>query len=274
MIKMHLVVALLSISNFLQAQTIYLLKQWHLPPKVETTDIELSKKLSQFQNQKSLFEKVNFLIIENKIQSLLSEGCEKIEIDAKFKTRFNGWTYEKLEKLIADKAYSDILTLLPLKAEVLHKEKVKTVCVDDLDLIHQSELALSDVRAYVGYSSRLDEFKKMGDQVSYDRYASSILSEAEKNQKLDALVVAKKKALDAITLFETINTKREQKLVKNILDLKLGPKDSAAFVIGGIHVDNLSVELKKNRIQVEIFTPEGYVENDKGLVEEIKRKLQ
>lgn len=272
--KVSLIISLFLISITSQAQTIYLLKQWHLPPKVETSDIELAKKLSQYQNQKDLFEKIQTLIAAKKIQSVLSEGCERVDIDEKFKTKFNGWDYEKLEKLTTSKIYPDILTLLPLKVEALYKEKIRTLCVDDLDLIHQSDLALSDIRAYVGYSTRLSEFKKEGDQANYDRYATSILTDDEKKKNVDALQIVRKKASEAILLFQSINAQREQKLVKNILDLKMEKNQAAALVIGGIHVESLEVELSKHKMAVEIYTPKGYVENDKGLIDDIKRKLQ
>lgn len=256
------------------SQTIHIFKQWHLPAKVETTDIELSKKLAQYQNQKDLFEKLNSLILDNKVQALLSEGCEKIEIDEKFKTKFNGWSYELLVGQTQNKNYVDIMTLLPLKVEALHKEKIKTLCVDDLELIHESELLLSDLRAYVGYSTRLEEFKKNSDDLSYNRYANSLLSEEEKAKKDDPLEVARKKALDTIAKFELVNHKREQKIVKNILELKLPSKSIAILVIGGVHAQALSSTLKNKKINVETYTPAGYVENDTGLIDEIKRKLK
>lgn len=256
------------------SQTIYLLKQWHLPPKAITTDIETSKKLSQFKNQKDLYQKVNEYILGNKIQYLLSEGCEKVEIDENFKAKFNGWGYVELDKLRSEANYDNILTLLPLKVEVQYKEKIKTFCVDNLELIHESQLQLSDIRAYIGYASRLEEFKNKGDDISYERYAKSLLSAEDQKNKLNAIAMAKEKALAALDNFEKINLQRESKIVDNILSLKLKKKEVAAFIIGGIHAENLAKGLKKANYNVEVYTPNGYVENDKDLINEIKGKLK
>lgn len=256
------------------SQKIMLLKQWHLPPKVETLNIDIAKNLSQYKNQKALYEKVYNLVTEGKVQILLSEGCEKIEIDQSFSPKFNGWDYQKLSMKISEKNYGDILTLLPLKVEVFFKEKIKTLCIDDLHLIDQSQLALSDVRAYIGYSARLDYFKQKKDMESYNRYAASLLSEEEKKQKVDALIIAKKKARQSLDLFVKINTQREEKIIENILKLKLNEKDMVAIVIGGIHVEELNQQLKKRNFLTEVYTPEGYVDNDKGLVEELRGILK
>ena len=119
----------------------------------------------------------------------------------------------------------------------------------------------------------LDEFKKDGDKVSYERYAQSLLSDEEKSKNVDALPLAKEKALSAIKLFEEINHQREQKIIKNILNLKLPVNEGVAMVIGGIHVKEIENALKKNKIHVEIYTPKGYVETDQGLIDDIKRNL-
>ncbi len=265
---------LLSIANISFAQKIYVLKQWHLPPKVDTTEIATAKKLAQYKNQKDLYQKVSALIEKNSVKVLLSEGCEKVEIDKSFVTKFNGWNYAQLEKTKSKKNYVDILTLLPLKVEVFFTDKVKTLCVDNDELIHKSQLALSDIRAYVGYASRLEEFKQKKDQVSFDRYAKSLLTPEQIAKKVDALKVAKEMALIAVEEFEKINQAREGKFVENIVALNMDPKESIAIIIGGVHAEKLSNDLKKHKWVVEMYTPSGYVDNDKGLLEDVKRKLQ
>lgn len=265
---------LLFMTNISIAQKIYVLKQWHLPPKVDTTEIATAIKLVQYKNQKDLYQKVSALIEKSSVKVLLSEGCEKVEIDKSFTTKFNGWDYAQLEKTKNKKSYVDILTLLPLKVEAVYTDKVKTLCVDNDELIHKSQLALSDIRAYVGYASRLEEFRQKKDQVSFDRYAKSVLTPEQIAKKVDALKVAKEMALIAVEEFEEINKSREEKFVENIVALKMNPKDSVALIIGGVHAENLSNDLKKLKWIVEMYTPSGYVDNDKGLLEEVKRKLQ
>ena len=257
-----------------KAQKIYLLKQWHLPSKVDTTEIEISKKLAQYANQKDLFEKVKVLVEENSVGILLSEGCEKMEIDKSFQTKFNGWSYAALEKVRKENTYQDILTLLPLKLEVYYLDKIKTLCIDNEELIHKSQIALSDIRAYVGYASRLEEFKQKKDQVSYDRYAKSLLTADQFSKKVDALKVAKEMALKAVDEFKKVNESREKIIIENIIALKLDPKENMALVIGGVHADELAKSLGRHKWTVEIYTPKGYVDNDKGLLEEVRRKLQ
>ena len=133
------------ISPFVYAQKIYLLKQWHLSPRVETLDIEISKKIAQYPNQYDLYQKSTDLIQNKNVKIVLSEGCEKSEIDKSFLQKFNGWTFLSLEKIKNAKNYSDILTLLPLKLGVYWGDTVKTVCVDDESLIQKSQLMLTEI---------------------------------------------------------------------------------------------------------------------------------
>lgn len=260
------------------SQTIILIKQWHLLPKVSTQDIRVSTKLAQYKNQKDIYVKVLEFIDGKKISYLLAEGCEKEEILPTFKTSFNSWNYEKLNSIKNSESYIDVLTHIPLKVEVIKKEKIKTVCVDNDALIRKNQLALSDVRAFVGYFMRLSEFKERGDKESYERFSKSLLddsSNANVNAKNeDAIIVAKKKALDAVQELKTSIRLREEEIINNIKQMKMQSSESAAFVIGGVHAEPLQEKLISLGFKVEIYTPAGYVDTDKGLIEEITRKLQ
>lgn len=270
--KMFILYILLPLNIY--AGTFYLIKQWHLLPKISTQDIELSKKLSQFKSQKDVYLKVTELIENNSIKILLAEGCEKIEINNNFKMVFNSWGYQNLENERNKSLYEDIMTHIPLKVEVKEKEKVKTLCIDNLQLIEKHQLALSDVRGYVGYFMRMKEFREKKDEKSFSRYATSLLSESENKKIKDPILYAKNKALDAIDRLEKINQERENQIFNNIKDLKLNQDVNVAFIIGGTHVDSLRKNIEKIDYKVEVYTPAGYVENDSGLIEKLKDQLK
>ena len=91
------------------AKTVYLVKQWHLAPDVDTTNLDTGKKQPQYQNQFEIFSAISQMITEKKIDTTVAEGCEGV-MDSKSKESFNGWTFEKLAKEINDPKYPSILT--------------------------------------------------------------------------------------------------------------------------------------------------------------------
>lgn len=140
-------------------KTVYFIKQWHLAPTTNTTDIETAKKQPQYRNQSEIYTSIADLITEKKIDTVIAEGCEG-EITRDFKNSFNGWSFEKLAKETLGKSYGAILTHVPLKAEVKFGDQVKTLCGDDLSQIKLAQLALSDLRGDVGYWQRIAENEK------------------------------------------------------------------------------------------------------------------
>ena len=269
MIKLLSIILYFSITN-LYAQKVYILKQWHLMPKVSTHDIMLSTKLAQYENQHDLYLKVKEIVKENTNSYLLAEGCDNIEINEKFESKFNNWSYVELERYIKKSDYEKILTMLPLKIEVELKEKVKTFCADDDKLITESQLALSDMRAFVGYKMRLAEFKQQGDKVSFEKYAKSLMVGIKKN---DPIAYAKEQAMNALEKFEKLNFKREVHFVDYITNLKITKDQVVILVIGGVHANSIETLLKEKNINTEIYTPKGYVEVDNELIKKLKEQL-
>lgn len=269
---LFLVVWSLSTQSF--AATIYLLKQWHLLPKVQTQDIELSKKLAQYTSQKDVYLKVMDLIKNNKVKYLLAEGCENDEINQNFKLSFNSWSYLSLKKLAKQSSYDDIMTHIPLKVEVLQDKNVKTLCVDNLKLIEMHQLALSDVRAYVGFFIRLKEFKEKKDEKNFEKYVSSLLSSEELKSVKDPLEYAKEKSFESLEKLQKINTEREKTIFENIKGIKTEKDENVALVVGGLHVSSLEKMIQAMGSHVEVFTPVGYVESDADLIGKLKEYLK
>jgi hypothetical protein len=177
-----------------ETKTIALLGQYHLSGKTITTDIEASKKLPQFNNQKSIYLVIDEWVKQKKLNLLISEGCEG-EINQDFKTVFNGWDYSSLKKLKESKSFKDVLSLVPLKIEAKYDEAIKTVCGDNQLLIKEHQLIFSDLKGYVGFFSRLKQ-SQPGTKM-YLAYLQA-LEESEKKKIAKPIEYLKKKILNII----------------------------------------------------------------------------
>ena len=81
----------------------------------------------------------------------------------------------------------------------------------------------------------------------------------------------RQKTLEAIEQFSVLVKKRNDKFVESILNHK---DKSMAVVIGGYHVKDLEMKLKSQGRKVEVYTPQGYQDNEEQLLEKVRASLQ
>jgi hypothetical protein len=236
---------------------IWILKQWHLPPNTNTQNIELSKTLPQYENQKSLFLITKSWIESGKVKVLVSEGCSG-ELTAANPTKYNGWAAADLLKKITDPSYVEILTHVPLKLEVLFAEKLRTICGDDDALIRKSNMQLSEARGTAGFLGRIREYKNDPAKLkSYKEKAESLFrippgSSTEKVDKFlrDYLSTTLKK-------FMELTLERNKVVVNTIEKEKTMP---VVVIYGGLHASGIASLLKTAGYSYHVIEPKGYSE--------------
>jgi hypothetical protein len=236
--KSKIVIIALLFSCGINAKTVALLGQWHLLAKKKTTDIEEAKKIGQYPNQKSIYLILKEWVKANKIQVVLAEGCEG-EIDEKFTTKFNGWDYKKLKEKLGSKDYSEIMAHVPLKIEVEFKEKIRTICADDIKLIKEHQMAFSELSGNTGFYLRLKQNK--GNKKKFDGYVKALEEVVGKKVK-NPIEYTRKKALEYLEKEERLLAQRNLHLEKVINRTK---ENKLALVIGYRHVEQLKKMLEK-----------------------------
>lgn len=239
---MLLILSLL-LSAASQAKTVALLGQWHLTAKTLTHNISEGKKLPQFSNQKAIYLVLDEWIRGGKISLLIAEGCEG-EIDKGFRQSFNGWDYAKLDKRKNNSEYEDILSLVPLKIEVKHKKKIRTVCGDDLSLIKAHQRVFSDLTGFVGFYERLKPSHKKNKAFNAYKVA---LEELEKKKIKEPITYLKKRIRTLFDKEKELIEKRNKSFVELV---KRSNDEVMAIVIGNRHLKGLEKDLKKIGIKV------------------------
>ena len=248
------------------AQEVTIVKQWHLSPGANTENIFKSKELPQYQNQKDIYQKLIEKISKGPV-TVITEGCAG---DVK-KANHYGWGEEKLKLKLDNSDYTDILAFLPLKLILKFPDKVVALCADDETLMKQNQLAFSDIRGFLGYYTRLKEFKGK-DQKKFELFEKSLL-EKEKNKlgQIDAIKYAQSRALDKIKEAKELIEKRNEKIIAAI---EASLSSSPYVIVGGLHAKGLVERLKSKQIKFNVVTPNGYQEKDEKLFDELAALLQ
>lgn len=250
---------------FAFAQEVTIIKQWHLSPGANTENIFKSKEMPQFQNQKDIYEKLADKTLKGPV-TVITEGCAG-EVK---KTNHYGWSEEKLKAKISNADYPDILAFLPLKLTLKFPDKVVAVCADDDVLMKQNQIAFSDIRGFLGYYTRLKEFKGK-DQKKFELYEKSLFEkEKEKIGKVDAVKYAQSKAVEKIEEAKGLIERRNEKIMASI---EASLSSSPYVIVGGLHAKGLSDKLKSKQIKFSIVTPSGYQEKDEKLFDELTALL-
>jgi len=263
-----LTLLLLSINSYSkEVNTVRIYKQWHLLAKNNTLDIEKSKALPQYKNQKFIYNSLNKLISKKTVKAVISEGCEG-EINKNFLSTYNGWNYKNLESEKDTKRFIDILTLVPLKLEVKYKENLLTICGDNLDLIEKNGLASSDLNAFTGYYSRLKQFKNT-DARKYKLYKDSLLEGLTEEVK-NPVEYSRLKAKESLNSFKKYVQIRNDHFVKAIIE---NIDKNPAVIIGGVHLPDLKKKLTDKKVKFKVMEVEGYPENSDKIFDEIEKVL-
>lgn len=259
------IIIFLSIFSCSQKKDVLLVKQWHLSPGVDTSDVEKSKALGPYENQKDIFLHLENLIETKQINLIVSEGCEG-EIDQNFKTTFHSWNLDNLRAQIDNKNFADIMAPIPLKLKAKYPE-LKVLCGDNDKLIKDNLRAFSDIKGFLGFYNRLIEAKSKS-QEKYYLYLDKLQELFSEFEIKAPIKFTLRKATEALSEFEMLIYKRNDSFLNAISSAK---QDKIAVIIGGLHVDDLKSKLKN--FKVEVYEPKGYRDDEQALLRTLKDNL-
>ena len=250
---------------------VYVLKQWHLPPEVNTKLRQDAKPLPQTKNQSQIYAQLSEWVNEGTIDTAVAEGCEG-EIGPKLKLSFQGWSYEDLLAQVNDAKFGEILAHPILKLQAKYPKKIKALCGDSLSEIKRSQLALSDARADVGYFGKLSENQDHPQKLK--PYMDGVIemyhlkSDATYPEALKALTVDLKKSLN---LFQDSTHERDLSFVRKINTAD--SKKPTVLVVGGLHALDLKEILEKKKMNCQIFEPLAYQNDEEALSSKLNSLL-
>lgn len=247
---------------------VWIFKQWHLSPSVDTKNKKPSS-IPQEKNQTSIFKQIDTWVKAKKMPLVLAEGCEG-EIKKGFSTPFNGWTLETLSKRSKDKSFDQIVTMVPLKLEARHGGKLVTYCGDKKSIIKKHQLAFSDARAAIGYYSRIDS-KSRRSQQAFLKSAINAYQWPKNTTASAALVKLKDEVKKSIKEFLDLIHERNKSFVEAI---KARSETQGALIIGGVHAADLKSQLEAQKIGCTIVEPVGYEDNEVKLVESLRKFIK
>jgi hypothetical protein len=250
-------------------KTVWLIKQWHLGPSVDTKNHP--EKTPQEMNQTAIYKQLNQWIQKGELTEVIAEGCAG-ELTEKSELKINGWDIPALKAELKNPNYPNIVTSVPLKLEAQYGDKLLSQCGDDEGLIKESNLALSDARAAIGFAGRLQQMDP--NSSAGQSYLKSVI-EIYKLSKSTTLAQAQKHLKQelkaAIMKFEAGTEKRNQKVVEAIQAAKA---KNIAVVFGGIHADGIKVLLDKAHIACQIIEPVGYQDNEAELLKKLNEMVK
>ncbi len=243
-------------------------KQWHLAPTTVTKGFK--EKYPHEKNQTAIYKTLSELVKKKQLEVIVAEGCEG-EIDGTFKPVFNGWSMPDLEKQAQTKNFERILTSVPMKVEARWGDKVVTICGDDLAMIKDSQMHLSNLRGWMGFWTRLSEAKPDDEKLKLYSEAAADLLKVPKDTKVEELKAKiGERSLGEIKEFEKSLHDRNGAFVK-----ALGTREfkTAAIVIGGLHAADLKTKLQEAGYGCEVYEPPGYSSQDENLIQEFEKAL-
>jgi hypothetical protein len=244
-------------------------KQWHLAPTTVTKGFK--EKYQQEKNQTAIYKTLSEMVKKQELQVLVGEGCEG-EIDGNFKTAFNGWTIQELEKQAQTKNFPKIISHVPMKVEARWGDKVVTLCGDDDKLIKESQMHLSNLRGWMGFWSRLSEAKPGDEKSKLYADAAADLLKVPKDTKVEELKTKiNERSHEELNQFEQTLYDRNAAFVKALQSREF---KTAAVVIGGLHAADLKSKLEKAGFACDVYEPPGYSAQDENLIKEFAKALK
>jgi hypothetical protein len=250
------------------AKMVWVFKQWHLAPKTVTKGFK--EKYAQEKNQTAIYHVLEEGVKRGEFDFIESEGCEG-EINADFTPTFNGWDYTSLKAQAFQKAYDKILTLVPLKIEAKYGEKIATFCGDNLAQIQEGLEKSSNLRGWMGFYIRLNEFKDNPEKLKlYTDSAAELLKISKDTPRDKMLMQIKERIKDELTAFRNSLYARNDSFVKVLQEHDF---KHAAVVIGGLHAADLRDKLEKAGLGCEVYEPPGYQPEDEKLVDDFQKAV-
>ncbi|MCT4641839.1 MAG: hypothetical protein N4A33_06025 [Bacteriovoracaceae bacterium] len=223
---------------------VVLIKQWHLAPDIDTSNIEQSKILPAYRNQIEIYSYLKKKIINKKI-NYYAEGCAG-RTKQSYARSYNGWTLESL-KAIAREKREKTLAPIGMKLLSMYGQKFNHICPENKEELIQHQKSFNEL---IRYHSLYSKFKE------------------SLNPKVEKLRL---KILQLIAQFEYFIKVRNDRFIESI---KRTSGDDNYVVIGGLHIKDLAQKLKKEGYIVDIVTPKNYVDEDDILLDKLKQSLK
>jgi hypothetical protein len=253
---------------------VWFFKQWHLGPKLDTTDIKKSLSLPQEENQKAIFDQLDSWISSGKLKTIIAEGCSSGEMTEATQLKFNGWDISGLKAESAKPEYDSILTSVPLKLEAKYGSKIHIICGDDEELAKKNALAFSDARGEVGYLTRLEQYKN--DPTKVAGYLEDVVklyhlpADATVTQGISKLRNELKTSIDQVQHFIQKRNEHLVEVAAKVAQSK-SPSDDIAIVFGGAHAEGVKTLLEGKQLNCEIAEPTGYPTDDRDEAKMVRR---
>ena len=245
---------------------VVVIPQWHLSAQTNTRIS--SANLPQSENQRAIYRQLSDWSESGAIKTVIVEGCEG-EITDGFQERFNGWTLPELQQLTAE-ALDGAMTHVGLKLKAKLGNKVKVVCGDSNELIKRHQLILSDLRGFVGFKIRIEEFssdvKKRADYVATVR---ELMKMPTTSDDVDVLQELDQRLRNKLVEFNTVLLERNASFVA----ASKAATPPEAVVIGAIHVDDLLKQLSEAKLKAVTLTPKGLKGDEAQLLGDIQALL-
>jgi hypothetical protein len=246
-----------------------LIKQWHLSPSQETMNVEKSRHVPQYKNQKEIYLNVEQMILNKETSMVLAEGCEGGEINDDFIKVYNGWTLKKLKEQIEHPHFESIMAPVQMKIKAKYPD-VTVLCADDAELIEENLLAFSEIKGHLSFYQALKEYKKTSNE-KYLLYSNK-LKELYPNEIIkDPMNFSLSEAIRNLDLFEQIILKRNKSFNKKI---QVNLSSDPVLIVGGLHVKDLGEKLSAQRIPFNVLTPINYNNEEQVLLKSLKKILQ
>jgi hypothetical protein len=256
------------------AAHVWIFKQWHVEPAVDTRDRAKAKSLPQAANQTAAFRQLDAWVRSGTLKHVVAEGCSG-ELTRDSKIRFNGWSVRDLEAE-ASKAgpsgspnsYDEIVASIPEKLEAKHGDRVKTLCGDDEALIKEHLRVFSDLRGTYGFLSRLLQYRD--DPARAKTYVDGVIElyHLPRTTTPDRAIARLKTELkEAMNRLRSVLDRRNAKVVSVA---RASGARQVAVVFGGVHAPGLVKLLEAQGIGCTVVEPAGYNNDEAALLEQLE----
>lgn len=254
------------------AKHVWIFKQWHLAPSVNTkAPPSQAQPIPQEKNQTAIYRQLDQWIEKDQIREIYAEGCSG-ELTEASDFSFNGWTFDDLKQKAAETSYAEIVTHIPLKLEAKFGSKLRTRCGDDLALLKSNDLAFSDARGTLGFLTRISQYKN--DPVRVKTYLEGAIElyRLPKSATPEKAIARLKSALkSAIGRIKESVEKRNATLIKAI---RSSDETKVAVVFGGIHANGIVKQLEAAGIGCSVVSPVGYEDDESKLLEQLETSIR
>lgn len=246
-----------------------LFKQWHLAPNVDTK-VDPPSEAPQTENQMWIYTHLVDAINEGSYFTVIVEGCSG-EIDEKFAKSFNGWKLDDLKEASKTTRYNSLLTHIGLKLKAKFGNKIRVLCGDDEKAVEDSNLAMSDIRGYVGFATRIVESKSNPvKMMEYISAASNTLKLPKTSSGKTVGEELRKRALESLKKFKSLIEVRNTAFVQAIERAK---DQRLAVVVGGLHAEGLLRQFEQKKFSCLLIQPEGYPAKDDSLLKSLETAI-